>query len=64
MMLYFCTKQRAQKSINNNKILQLHEVKYLDLPDEIIDDNITVLEDYFSEDAWQHIQQTGTYQLL
>ena len=61
MMLYFCTKQRA---INNKKILQLHEVKYLDLPDEIIDDNVTVLEEYFSEDAWQHIQQTGTYQLL
>lgn len=62
-MLYFCTKQRAQKAISNKKILQLHEVKYLDLPDEIIDDNITVLQEYFSEDAWQHIQHTGAYQI-
>jgi hypothetical protein len=63
-MTYFSKKARALKVIDKNIKLTLKEVERLHLPDEIIDENITILEEYFVREEWQHVQQTSINQLF
>ena len=63
-MVYFCTQQRAKKAINGNEKLELAEVKNIDLPDDIIDENVNILEGFFNQDAWEHLQAIGTNMML
>ena len=61
-MLLLCTKDRAKKRIEKNRekltLAQLNKTIHK-IPDNIIDIDTSIVEQYMEEDAWEELQQTG-----
>ena len=61
MLLWFCDEAVVNRVAGGGQVAEEDEVEVLPdcLPDEVVDQDISLLESYFTEDGWILVQQTG-----
>ena len=59
ILSYFCTKHQINSALSKGIKLIFNTVKRTDLSDDIIEEDFEVVRDYFDDNSWQQILQTG-----
>jgi hypothetical protein len=61
LLSHVCTQSRAKKCIDSRKHLTFREVADIELMDEIIDEDIQLIQGFFEDQAWDHVQYISKY---
>ena len=65
MLLWFCDEEVVDSAVGRGHLIKAEsEVEVQSAPDEVVDNDITPLEHYFTPDGWVIVQQAGKYTVI
>lgn len=58
-MGWLCQTDKTAESLKNGSLLAKEEIKSGSFPDEVLDNDISLIKPYFYSDAWEIVQEKG-----
>ena len=64
MLFWFCNEEVVDSAVGGGRPIEESEVEAQSAPNEVVDNDITPLEHYFTPDGWVIVQQAGKYTVI